>query len=81
MGWSNLINFCECMFKQNEEGYSVCNRCHSDIYGCDCPLVHTRKCLDDRVRVQGVEEVNRLIQHLGLEDTHILVERPLKEKT
>ncbi len=81
MGWSNLINFCECMFKQNEEGYSVCNRCHSDIYGCDCPLIHhTRKCFDDRIRGQGVEEVRRLIQHLGLNNTHMLVEREAHDR-
>ncbi len=81
MKWSNLTKFCECMFKQNEHGDSVCNECRSDIYGCDCPLIHTRKCLDDRIRGQGVEEVHRLIQHLGLDDTHMLIERPLKEET
>ncbi len=81
MKWSNLAKFCECMFKQNKYGDSVCNKCHGDIYSCECPLLHTRKCLDDRIRVQGVEEVHRLIQHLGLNDTHMLVERPLKEET
>ncbi len=75
MSWGNLMNFCECMFKQNERGDSVCNRCRGDIYSCECPLLHTRKCLDDRSREQGIEQVHRLIQHLGLDDTHTLVER------
>jgi hypothetical protein len=63
------------MFKQNKHGDSVCNKCHGDIYSCECPLLHSRKCLDDRIRVQGIEEVHRLIQHLGLDDTHTLIER------
>lgn len=36
---------CDCMaFQDPNTGDTVCKRCRGDWYGCDCPIVHTRKC-------------------------------------
>lgn len=73
------MKLCECMYTQNENGDSVCKRCRSDIYSCECPFVHNFTC--DERNQQYIDEVNRLIQTFRLDRTHILVERPLKEET
>lgn len=42
------MDICDCMYEENELGQSVCRLCHGDVYACDCPLVHTRRCDEER---------------------------------
>ncbi len=42
--FETFARICECMYTQNSVGDSVCNKCHGDIYACDCPLAHSRRC-------------------------------------
>ncbi len=80
------MDICPCMYTQNDHtGDCVCNRCHGDIYGCECPMIHTDIC-SERSEEKKVMEVNRLVRVLGLSKTYKLVknvedEQPLKEET
>lgn len=35
---------CACMYKEDHLGQSVCKRCNGDVYGCECPYVHSILC-------------------------------------
>lgn len=47
------MDICDCMFELNSAGEYVCRICKGDIYGCECPLIHTKKC----------EESNSAVTH------------------
>ncbi len=39
---------CECLYTKNEKGEScVCIQCGENIYTCNCPLIHTPKCIEN----------------------------------